>query len=83
MPTNRRMTGKYRYLTISRWERDEKPIDPNAMAIIRLQAIERLGLGSCDSIEMLMKKSERIAPPPDMCFNPEDNHYVRNVRIAA
>ena len=64
-------------LTISRWERDEKPIDPNAMAIIRLQAIERLKIDTSDSIEVLMKKSERVAPPPDMCFNPENNHYVR------
>lgn len=32
-------------LTVSRWERGENPIEPNAETVLRMLAIERLGLG--------------------------------------
>lgn len=40
-------------LTISRWERGETDIDANAETLIRLQAIERLGLDINDGVSKI------------------------------
>ena len=42
--------------TIGRWERGEKPIDPNAELVIRAVAAERLGINPNVAIEELAKR---------------------------
>jgi len=44
-------------LSVSRWERGECPIDPNAETVIRMYAIEKLKLGKIKDIAELSKLS--------------------------
>jgi DNA-binding transcriptional regulator YiaG len=44
-------------LTVSRWERGENSIDPNAETVVRMLAIERLGLKKVKDVAGLAKLS--------------------------
>lgn len=71
-------------LTISRWERGENPIDQNAMTIVRMFAVERLGLDRNESIAELSKLSVSAAKSAQLIVdgsNPE--HYRIERKIAA
>lgn len=63
-------------LTVGRWEREETPIDTNADTIIRLVAIERLGLEAPLSIESVSELSVQKAGPNVIDIDGEDpNNY--------
>lgn len=63
-------------LTVGRWERDENPIDENADTLIRLIAIERIGLDPKISVEELSGLSvPRAAAQPIDIDGSDPNNY--------
>jgi DNA-binding transcriptional regulator YiaG len=65
-------------LTVGRWERGETPIDPNADTIIRLIAMERLGLSLGVSTEVLSQYSIPAATPKEINI---DGHDPSNYKL--
>ena len=72
-------------LAVSRWERGEVDIDPNAEALIRLHAIEVLGLEEKPSVSEVSGWCVASAEtPPIVIDGSEPGHYrVKSERMAA
>jgi DNA-binding transcriptional regulator YiaG len=71
--------------SVGRWERGEHPIEPTAEALIRLLAVERLGLKSkAESLEELSGWCVATAAPQQIVIDGSDPaHYKEIQKIAA
>ncbi|HEV2629526.1 MAG TPA: helix-turn-helix transcriptional regulator [Pseudolabrys sp.] len=70
--------------SIGRWERGEIPIEPNADAIIRLLAVERLNLSNgTDSVEGLSGRCVPTAAPQQILIDGHDPTHYRALELAA
>lgn len=70
-------------LTISRWERNESPIDPNAETLIRRHAIEALDLDVSARIKELSGWSVPSANQQPIKIDGSDPHNYRLTLAAA
>ena len=66
--------------TIGRWERGETPLDPKAETLIRLYAVEKLGLQEFTSVE---DAARRCVPSARVEIIKIDGSDPDNYRIAA
>jgi transcriptional regulator with XRE-family HTH domain len=64
-------------LTISRWERGETPVDPNAETVLRALAIQRLKLNAMPTIDRLSKLSVPSAKPVEIKIDGSDPTQYR------
>jgi DNA-binding transcriptional regulator YiaG len=70
--------------SIGRWERGEFPIEPNAEALIRLLAVERLNLSAeTDSVETLSGRCVATAAPQQIVIDGNDPSHYRALDMAA
>lgn len=70
--------------SVGRWERSECPIEPNAEALIRLLAVERLGLKSeTDSVEELSAWCVASAAPQPILIDGNDPSDYRAIEPLA
>ena len=69
-------------LAIGRWERSEIPIEPNAEAIIRLIAIERLGLKLDAGAEEVSSWCVQKADPNPIVIDASDPNDYRPLKAA-
>ncbi|MDP2409982.1 MAG: helix-turn-helix transcriptional regulator [Pseudolabrys sp.] len=70
--------------SIGRWERGEFPIEPNADALIRLLAVERLKLtADVDGVESLSGRCVPTATPQQIVIDGRDPARYRPLELAA
>ena len=59
-------------LAVSRWERGESPIDSNAEALIRLHAVQELGLDQAATVEQIAGWCVLSAKTPPLVIDGSD-----------
>lgn len=70
--------------SVGRWERGEVPIDPNAEVLVRLLAVERLGLTvEADSVETLSGRCVPTAAPQQIFIDGKDPSHYHQLKMAA
>ena len=70
-------------LTVSRWERNENPIDSNAETVIRLFAAQRLELDASMDVQDTAGWCVSTAGTPPIVIDGSDPEHYRQLDVAA